>query len=243
MRCEFFGDIRDLFKYDLAIEIAKELGLPVVFIPMLTPDQGKHGNQRDFDQAVAQGRPGTQNQTLLDYLKQYQTKSMRCIRHIGPYIEQQGLEFYLHKHDRHGDGIFFTHRERLAYFREQLITMLPSSALLLLDPDNGLEVKHVDEKHLLCEDVQQLCARTGEPSILMIYQQFPRVEHRRYVEQRLQQLQSQTQLSPCGISDEEIIFFFLARGERTRKRMIGVLHRYHYRYLRRTFLRGCCAEH
>ena len=47
MKNQFFGDNRDLFKYDLILSVVKGVDQirQFTFIPMLTKDYGNHGNQ------------------------------------------------------------------------------------------------------------------------------------------------------------------------------------------------------
>jgi hypothetical protein len=238
MRCELFGDIRDLFKYDVATEIARALHLRFVFIPMLMPDQGRHGNLRGFDRARAQGRPGTKNQFLLDHLKQHQEPVKRCVQHIGPYFKHEGIGFHLHEHARHGDGVFFNHQDRVGYFGERLAASL-SSALLFLDPDNGLEVGGSNEQHVLYSDLQDLLARLGNDSVVMVYQQFPREERGPYTSRRLHKLSQLVNQPPCCISDNEILFFFLTKTAERRQGLVDVLRQYSQRYPDRTVVSGC----
>jgi len=60
MKDQFFGDIRDAFKYDLATEIVKSLTLRFVFITMLTENNGKarvtSGTTRRLSEKVGLGR-------------------------------------------------------------------------------------------------------------------------------------------------------------------------------------------
>jgi len=54
MKNQYFGESRDLFKYDLALTVRKEFNLGLSFIPMLTaPDGRTHGNQIDHSHAKA----------------------------------------------------------------------------------------------------------------------------------------------------------------------------------------------
>jgi hypothetical protein len=55
MKNQFFGDNRDLFKYDIIYQIVQRIGQirHFTFIPMLTEDSGNHGNQIERKQAKA----------------------------------------------------------------------------------------------------------------------------------------------------------------------------------------------
>ena len=59
MKNQYFGDIKDLFKYDLGEFLINEIPEleRFTFIPMLTPDdKGPDGNKLNYD-----GRPGSKN--------------------------------------------------------------------------------------------------------------------------------------------------------------------------------------
>ncbi len=75
MKNQYFGDLRDLFKYDLIESIMEGINKlqRFTFIPMLTeydPNVGD-GNKRNFKRAVKNVRPGTKNEELMTFLFRY----------------------------------------------------------------------------------------------------------------------------------------------------------------------------
>jgi hypothetical protein len=86
MRNQFFADNRDLFKYDLILEIVSTINLlnQFFFIPMLTQDHGTHGNQINRHKAKA----GFENSSLRNYLDECILKEHRNICHIINYFKR-----------------------------------------------------------------------------------------------------------------------------------------------------------
>jgi hypothetical protein len=230
MKNQYFGDIRDQFKYDLILTIMQlHPGLRLkqfTFIPMLTKnDHRTDGNKRGVEERKRRYRPGSRNDELVHFLRRSDG--------IGPeerdFTEILGL--FNDKRVRttiYGTG-YFSHRSRDAYFSNVPGHML-ESALVLVDPDNGLEVNHSSEKHLLYSEVNSLLARMSKNSALMIYQHFPRQNHDRYLEWRTRELFEKTTISPVWITDDEIIFFFMVKDRVERTKMIEMVCFYADRY-------------
>ena len=64
---QYFGDTRDLFKYDLALHCMASTGLRrLTFIPTLTPDDGS-ADGRHVD--LAKARAGSRNRPLVEFLE------------------------------------------------------------------------------------------------------------------------------------------------------------------------------
>jgi hypothetical protein len=226
MKNQYFGDIRDQFKYDLILDIMRRnRGLRLekfTFIPMLTKnDHRTDGNKRGVEERKRRYRPGSRNDELVHFLGRSDGIAP------GERDFTEILGFFNDKHFRtsiYGTG-YFSHRLRDEYF-----SLIPGhmlkSALVLVDPDNGLEVKHSSEKHLLYSEVNSLLARMSNYSVLMIYQHFPRQNHDRYLEWRTRELFEKTQISPVYITDDEIIFFFMVKDRVERTKMIEMVYRY-----------------
>ncbi len=227
MKNQYFGDIRDLFKYDLALEIiATTEGISKLFyIPMLTPDgPGSDGSRVDYQRA----RAGYHNLELRDYLSTCLQEGRRDIREIKDFFLARGIQAEVYGEDHH-----FLHERRGEYFRGIDPGKL-RGALILVDPDNGLEVKDPGDKHLLYSEVKYLYRRMHEDSILMIYQHLPRQHRPTYIYGRTMELKQLTGRRPLYLSDNEIIFFLLAKEEKQLKDLCGAIARYRERYPRLT---------
>lgn len=232
MKDQYFGDVRDLFKYDLIekiLEGVSPLEKRFTFIPMLTNGESKSGdgNKRDFKSASDDSRPGTKNSKLVHYLEKYKNSKERKITEIKGYFEPEVVV------DIYKEDALFDHKSRDAYFAGIRAELL-SSPLIFLDPDNGLQVKGSNKRHLLYSEVKMLCELMGKDSILMIFQYFPR--DRSILEYlpsgRAATLKDKLPLNdiPLYISDNEICFLFLTKNGDLRKKLVEILSEYIDKY-------------
>ena len=206
MKNQYFGDIRDLFKWDLIEHILATVSAfrrSLTYIPMLTPDGGNHGNLVDYDDAV-----GCKNGPLRRYLGQCVESGKRDINLIVPYYEKRGVTAHLHR----GEGEFFNHHDRGAHFGGVVDSLL-DRALIFLDPDNGLEIQYPTEAHLLYADVGGLYDRMGEDAASMVFQYFPHERRAPYIARRCQELEDHTGGTPLAIWSSQLSFLFVARNE------------------------------
>ncbi|MCC4771904.1 hypothetical protein FXV91_17565 [Methanosarcina sp. DH2] len=232
MKNQYFGDLRDLFKYDLILHILDRIDLQqLTFIPMLTKnDSLNEGNKRDFCNAKSCNSPGTGNGELVKFLEQYKdvTVDERSIGYIESHFNSAGHKISIYNGQK---GLYFEQQVRKKYFSgipdESLI-----KSLIFIDPDIGLEVQRSREKHLLYSEAKSLYNRMDQNSIIMIYQHFPRIKHRDYLSTRSQELKELTAGLPLYISDNEIIFFFLAKNENTKNLLEQILRNYKNKYKR-----------
>jgi hypothetical protein len=220
MKNQYFGDVRDLFKYDLVQQImldVKRLNR-FLFVPMLTPDDSRaDGGRTDYLRAKA----GTRNRDLLEFLHGCVEEGRRDIHEIEGFFKPRGIETTIY-----GDGQApFSRHNRADYFT-RIDDRLLYSALILLDPDIGLEVKDADEKHLMYAEVKQLYRRMRFNSLLMVFQYLPRENRPTYLYRRCMELKHLTGDEPLHISDNEIIFFFLTKNKALKQELTKVLAEY-----------------
>jgi hypothetical protein len=69
----------------------------------------------------------------------------------------------------------------------------------------------------------------------MIYQHFPRENHEVYIKRRSNELHKETGKIPIFISDNEIIFFFIAKQEEVKNQLVEILKRYSSLYPRLSY--------
>ena len=241
MKNQYFGDVRDLFKYDLLQRILKELSplQRLTFIPMLTKyaPERRDGDKRDFDRAKEDGRPGTNNEKLIGFLKKYGgiDKDKRDFTKIENYFNSENIEAMIYKEREHK---YFEHRARDRYFKNIPGEYL-NNPLIFVDPDIGLQVKNSTEKHLLYLEVRNLYRRMDKDPILMIYQHFPRArdKHKEYLPPgRSNKLKKVTGDLPIWITDNEIIFFLLTKNDELKRRLEGIISRYKRDYQKRLII-------
>jgi len=226
MKNQYFGDNRDLFKYDLILRIIKEIGSVnhFTFVPMLRPNMPdgegtkREGEKRDRDKAKA----GTGNEELKNFLDKFEDKSKRDIEQLKSFFKKHDIGMTMY----YGKNKYFSHQQRQEYF-EQLENELSQKSLVFVDPDIGLQVKITRDKHIKYSEVKGLYEHMDTSSILMIYQHFPRKVHQQYLNTRSKELKEKVAGDwPICIDDNEIIFFFLTKDKALRKSLSGVISDY-----------------
>ena len=227
MNRKHFGDIRDLFKFDLIRHIMKSMpGITgFTFIPLLTESNGKpdreSGTKKDMAKAVKTGKAGSQNGHLLQHISRLQEidSDLEYVQSLHSYFKKENILIdILHPHT-------FTHKEREHYFNN-VFASLPKKSLVFLDPDIGLEESKPSQRHLLFTEVKMIYDHIDAGSVLMIYQHFPRKVHEDYIRQRCTQLSELTGNSPLTITDNEIIFFLCTKSPNTHDRLETALENY-----------------
>lgn len=236
----FFGDARDLFKFDLVRHIMKAFPdlTAFTFVPMLTDEKPVSGMRqartKDLGLAQKKGRAGTQNRDLMEALGRIQEiqDDLEYFNGIRSYFRRENiLADVLHQDT-------FSHEHRENYFR-RVLEKLPASSLIFLDPDTGLEVKNPTRRHLLYEEVRRLFEHMDHQSILMIYQHLPRVTREGYIRKRCSELAALTHTQPQTITDNEIVFFILTKNPQHTTRLCAALGEYADRY---NTLLSCTCE-
>ncbi len=223
MKNQYFGDTRDLFKYDLIHHVVKELRHigSFLFIPMLTRDDGRNdGGKKDYRKAKA----GTQNILLVSHLENCLKDGKRNISEIKSYFINNGIDIKIHKEEH-----FLEHKNRSSYF-ESMDKKLLLNSLIFLDPDNGLETKNPNEKHVLYSEIKDIYDKMNEKSVIMIYQHFPRVDRQKHIKNLSKKLDDKVGAAPLFVSDNQIVFFFLTNGKVFRQDLNKVLSTYSKTY-------------
>ena len=223
MKNQYFGDNKDLFKYDLIEKVMLHIKVfkKFIFVPMLTRDDNrKDGNDRDRNKA----RAGVKNDKLVKFLDEASAlkKEERDFRKIKDYFSKQGIRAEIHGYADKKD--YFEHSSRSVYFDS--VTKRPiQETLLFIDPDNGLEIRRNRERHLLHSEVRQIYKKLGNNSAIMIIQFFPREDHSQYIKRRLSELKEITS-NLALIHDSKIIFFFLTKSIAIKARLDKILDDY-----------------
>jgi hypothetical protein len=223
----FFGDARDLFKFDLIRHIMKAFPdlASFTFVPMLTeedvPAAKKKSLTKDLGLAQKKGKAGTRNLDLM--------VDMGRLQEIDDDLEYfHGIQSYFKKENIMVDVLHkdtFSHEHRVNYFNK-MFEKFPESSLIFLDPDTGLEVKNPTQRHLLFDEVRKIYDRMDNRSILMIYQHLPRLTRRGYIKKRCGEIAAVTRSQPETITDNEIVFFILTKNPMVKTRLCAVLGEY-----------------
>jgi hypothetical protein len=227
LKNEYFGDTRDLFKYDLVLELLSKNDFleRFTFIPMLTEDmQNLHGKRTNYGEAKA----GTQRKELIEFLKKRVAENRRNIIELEQFFRSVKLprkvNFEIYRKDE-----FFSHETRARYFRE-ITERLLSRSVILVDPDIGLEVKSIrnrEENYITYAEVKLLFSRMDRNSLLLIFQFIPRVERRKYFIQIGRKLKTTLNCHAVFyVSDNQVVFFILTKDLEVQNQVIKTVNRY-----------------
>lgn len=225
MKDQYFGDRNDYFKYDLVIFFAEQLiGIKrFTFIPMLTANDG------GGDGGITKYRQGAGRPDLYRFLQEKVRKGQRRISYLREYFSSNGLQF---RYCPHGDSLDreFTNEDRDAYFRSVPNRDL-KKAVILLDPDNGVEVKSATDrtwqKYVKFAEVKDLYHRMDKSSILSLYQHLPHSHRRTFLYSlhgRLKELLKYP--LPYSVSDSMIAFILIAKDKKRQKELREALADY-----------------
>lgn len=227
MKNQYFGDVRDLFKYDLVLEILlkNKFTNTFTFIPMLTKNEpGRNGARTDYSKATA----GIRRKELKEFLEKCVKEGRRNLKEFERYFKQSKLSKRLSL-GIYKTNEYFCHETRERYFGG-IEDHLLSGSVILVDPDIGLEVKSMkgrEEKYVKYSEVKLLYNRMDENSVLAIFQFIPRVQRERYFSQICRKLKTIVKNLPvCYISDNQIVFFILTKNVKIQSLVMDIINRY-----------------
>ncbi len=235
MKNQYFGDVHDLFKYDLIIQLISNSNLTkFTFIPMLTPNEDtKEGNKTKY----TKNRVGHGRTDLRRFLERCVREQRRHVLELYKYFDQHPLrnrsgeqvKIYIH-HDEKNP--YFTHENRATYFKEIPPAWL-NDAVILVDPDVGIVVKSATiktlHKYVTHDEIRHLSERMNANSILVIFQYIPRVNRDQYYQNRLNEIHDSLKNENCQlqfISDNQVVFFVITKNLEVFKQSARILHRY-----------------
>ena len=170
MKHQYFADRRDLFKYDLLLDILAAVPSleRLTFVPMLTPND-ETGQGRLI--AIA---PGRRNPTLATFLDRCRQEKRQDLKALRAFMQSAGITYTPYR-----DDSFFDPSQRVEYFASIPVSSL-TRALVFLDPDVGLEPSDArqmrragPEKYVLYEEVADLFHR-ADTSAIVVYQHLQR---------------------------------------------------------------------
>lgn len=165
MKNQYFGDKRDLFKFDLLLDLMTSGRFRrLTYVPMLTPPDStsKEGNQ--FRHSA-----GPFSSEVFDFLREHRSNAdIRDLRTLFANRKQ-------FKYSAHRDDTYYSYQGRTDYFRTIEACAL-RSACVFLDPDIGIERGSLQymkrsgfDKYLFLDDLEALVGRSQE-SVFIVYQ-------------------------------------------------------------------------
>ncbi|MDP1985087.1 MAG: nucleotidyltransferase family protein [Sulfuritalea sp.] len=167
MKNQYFGDKRDLFKFDLMLDLMESGGFErLTYVPMLTASNSgsREGNLVPKD---AKGH----RLALFEFLDAARSNG-NGIRNWHRYFDRLGSYNFDSYRDRSED---FSHATRETYFAGIDVEML-RRACILIDPDIGVERglpaymnRYGREKYLFLDELEAILDR-ADGSLIIVYQ-------------------------------------------------------------------------
>lgn len=208
MKNQYFADTRDLFKYDLVLELLEKTQTSrFTFVPMLTPDDPSYNGGRT-NYANIRFRP--KRKEIGSFLQTCLATNNRKVVMLERFFENEILtkrpELKIYSKKK-----YFSSRKREVYFRDIPRKLLKHS-IILVDPDIGLEVPSMrgrEENYLTYDEARTIYERMDERSTLLIFQFIPRVRRIPYLRNLASELSTQVTrgLPVHYVSDNQIAFF------------------------------------
>lgn len=221
---QYFGDDRDLFKYDLVTTLIQEVPSlrRFTFIPLLTPrDDTGQGNVVDR----REGAPGSGNIMLIEHLDNSRINDDPCISQIRSYFDEVGIPIHIHK-----ETCCLNRDNRAGYFEGMSDDEL-DAALIFLDPDNGIEIKKSSEKHVLVSELASLYERMSKGSVLMVFQYRPHLtRHEDLIAEKTLKIERRGIRPPLAIAERDVVFLLFTKDSETAKHVAIGIAEYASRY-------------
>ena len=227
MKNQYFGDSNDCFKYDLLIFLSQANQLTgirrLTTVWLLTPDD------RSGDGGKTKYEQGVQRESLYRFLQKCLKTKKREVAALSEYFRRNTFDFeYCAYGDRPDLG--FTDRERESYF-QRIPERYLESAVVFLDPDNGLEVKSAGRsnlhKYVTYDEVGSLFRRMDDRSVLVIYQHLPRVHRKLFLYGTFGELVTRFKCPvPISVSNNQIAFIILTKTRGRRAAVCRALQEY-----------------
>lgn len=209
MRNQYFGDKRDLLKYDLLSELVEGLHLPrLTNVVMLTEDDGtREGRQLRYQQ-------GQYREDLYHFLRFVLAAGRRNVSALEAYFADRPYSYSPYYCP-------FRHADRQRYFAEIPEPWLQDS-LVFLDPDIGLEDRRAyalkqAHKYVFYDEVKALADRTQ--GVIVIYQHLPRNRKLwpKTIGDKVQRLSQRIGRPVSALSGEAVAFLVIGDGDRVLK--------------------------
>jgi hypothetical protein len=217
MKDQYVGDVNDFAKYQL-LRLCEPLFERLIVAWMLTEADGRGDGERiGYLQDASRGELDIELFRALGEIVSSGRRSLAAIEESGVLGE---TEFHSAPMPAEREG-------RSAYFGA-LGELLGPDLLVFLDPDNGIEVASVtvgrrhSERYVYWQELAALAARGAS---LLVYQHFPRVERRKYLESLLERLGEECGRQTFAAYTSQVGFLFAVSDERAAQVREAVLER------------------
>ena len=190
MRNQFYSDRKDIWKWSLLLELAGDTH-HVYQVAMLTRDEGEH--------TLDEGDPWPCSNLVRAFFDRERRSKAHDIYRVEGLINGRitvlnrlGCEYQ-----------FYSNRSRDHYFTRVLETIKTDNGkrkLVFLDPDNGLEVKNSNQKHVRSQEICRVWNALNPGDYMVLYQHHSRdfkmrqdpARLRKYIDEKKAQIANAT---------------------------------------------------
>ncbi len=228
MKNQYFGDRRDLLKYDLLCDVVESHGAQrLTYLPMLTPnnDSGE-GNLKQADRR--KHRP-----EIFNFLKSSVEAGLRDIRQLRDLMPLLGISLM-----PYCDDAWFAQDRRREYFDAVPAEHLVKS-VVFFDPDTGLEPRSQSymyrrgpEQYLLNSELLTVWNRASQDSVFVVYQHLQQnaAKHVGDVDRRLAEVSRLLQAPTLAVRWHDLAFIAAAKCPEGVPQLRVALMRYAHRH-------------
>lgn len=219
MKNQYFGDKRDLFKFDLLLDLmASGRFGQLSYVPMLTPADSTREGQLARSAAVGH------RQEIFEFLAERRSSQKLDVRNWREFFARdKGIVYRAYRDDRAD----YSFECRSAYF-QGIDEGDIRGACIFVDPDIGIERSRMNKlhlsKYLFIDDLAQLLKRSQD-SLIIVYQHLQRHAGRRIgdIANHVQVLSKRLQLKAVPfIRDGDLAFYAIAWDESLLRVAAGV---------------------
>jgi hypothetical protein len=157
---------------------------------------------------MGKARAGSRNRPLVDFLEGCTREGRRDVRELDPFFEGRGEELLTHHRRLEED-------RRLQYFLDLPREWLEDAVVVVVDPDNGLEVRSGrGVKWLRYDELRYLYDGLGERSVLLVFQFIPRVKRSEYIPMIARRIVERAGVGEVPwVTDGHVVFYAMGRGD------------------------------
>jgi len=224
MKNQYFGDKRDLFKFDLLLDVMASCGFEQLsYVPMLTPSVSisNEGKQR-------LASAGRFNSEVFEFLRRH--RSAADIRELRKFFAARPqFRYAAHRDDAH-----YSYEGRKAYFQSIGAKDL-RAACVFIDPDVGIErgsladmQKRGIDKYLFIDDLALLAGRCTDSAII-VYQHLQKDASKRLgdITSHVRLLMERMDLAAVPfVRHHDLAFYAICSQEDLVRRVAGVFFAY-----------------
>jgi len=221
----YFGDVKDLFKFDLIETLAKAMGIDqFTFVTMLT---GPLEKETEGQLLKYEGQTGWHNKGLVKFLDDCVKGSNRDVVRIKDYFDSRGINTCIYG-DTEG---CFDVKSRSKYFNDINADII-DKAIIFIDPDIGFQIKKSKEKHVLFSEVLNVFRVMSDDSLLIVFQHLnlPWDTPEYTIQRVLENTPEDLRRSSLWLRNHQVIYFFFFKDSRIEAQLRTSLNAYQSEY-------------